>query len=426
VLLIVLFGVFVRYPTTYTATHFQQQPFVQNVGLFVILGLGLRFSALEKFAWSSLGSAYIVTSICALFFILWNGLWTSVFRDGFDGKVILTLPELIDVYRAGAVGLIACAAAMGTVTILENSLFSTVLMIGYCFNKVLLEQVIKIVDVGGAITLHLFAGTAGLIFARLMRSPHTNDHPANRKSYSQATFALLGAAILFVLYPVFNGGSIGGLRQQLSFENTILGLCGSVLCGLAVSYYNNDRVEPNQFINAALSGAIAVASSGSFVFAPSIAFGEGCVAGAAVGFMASYVETKINQFDSLGVLEGHVFTGLLGGGFSIIFALGYKLVGYPDFTNEPTFVALPNDFGKQAAFQFVGIVITLLIAGLTGALAGGAMRLFGFVQALEDDFVKIESGEVKEEVSGVVSMRYETRVTENHFYHDSVDYSLPH
>lgn len=83
---------------------------------------------------------------------------------------------------------------------------------------------------------------------------------------------------------------------------------------------------------------------------------------------------RFRNADALNVFLSHLVPGVIGGLWSSIFFLGYHLTEYISFSDN--WVAkFDGSFPKMAGTQFVGVLITILLATFTAAIPGLLLRL---------------------------------------------------
>ena len=170
-------------------------------------------------------------------------------------------------------------------------------------------------------------------------------------------FSLLGSMMLWVFWPSFCAALVAPQDIPMTVVNVIIALCGSTLATYAVSLKLRGKISVADIANAALAGGVAIGSTCNKV-PPAIAFGIGLFAGAlsTFGFAAiqSWFQNIGKKVDTCGVLHLHGLPGLFGG-----------------------LVALITVSGIHKGAQITGIIITVVLAIVSGLLVGKILSLTG-------------------------------------------------
>ena len=143
----------------------------------------------------------------------------------------------------------------------------------------------------------------------------------------------------------------------MTVVNVILALCGSTLATYVASLKLRGKVSVADIANAALAGGVAIGSTCDKV-PPTHAFAIGLFAGvlSTVGFAAiqDRLQNRIKKVDTCGVLHLHGLPGLFGGVAAMIAVSG---------------ISMPD--------QIKGILVTVVLASLSGLVVGKILSLVG-------------------------------------------------
>ena len=170
-------------------------------------------------------------------------------------------------------------------------------------------------------------------------------------------FSLLGSMILWIFWPSFCAALVPPELVPHTAMNVILALSGATLITYIVSVTLRGKISAADIANAALAGGVAIGSTCDTASLPA-AFIIGVLAGAlsTVGFakLQPKIESLLKGIDSCGVMNLHGMPGLLGG-IAAVFVVE----------------------GINKGQQLSGIVITFIVAALTGLIAGLIIKAFG-------------------------------------------------
>lgn len=171
---------------------------------------------------------------------------------------------------------------------------------------------------------------------------------------SKGSFVDTGGSIVIHAFGALFGL---GVAFSMTIVNVIIALCGSTLATYIASLKLRGKVSIADIANAALAGGVAIGSTCDKV-SPTIAFIIGTVAGilSTVGFavIQNRFQAAIRKVDTCGVLHLHGLPGLFGG-----------------------FAAMIAVDGISRGAQIKGILITIVMAIVTGLIAGGILTLAG-------------------------------------------------
>lgn len=121
--------------------------------------------------------------------------------------------QLIQGSYGAAAGMITLNVLIGKITFAQAYLLVFLEMIFYTVNRVVIIDVLKAVDVGGAITLHMFAAYFGIIcnFYFKPRRAIIDEFEQGKGQYNSNTIALIGTLFLFCYWPSFNSALLTGV-----------------------------------------------------------------------------------------------------------------------------------------------------------------------------------------------------------------------
>jgi ammonium transporter Rh len=163
--------------------------------------------------------------------------------------------------------------------------------------------------------------------------------------------------VLWVFWPSFCAALVAPADVPQTAVNVILALCGSTLATYFASVKLRGKISAADIANATLAGGVAIGSTCDLAL-PGAAFAIGILAGLISTFGFAVIQARLTDkaktVDTCGVLYLHGLPGLFGG----IAAL---------------FVVTGIDFGAQ----LTAILVTIVIAAVTGLVSGKVIALLG-------------------------------------------------
>ncbi len=180
------------------------------------------------------------------------------------------------------------------------------------------DQYLTVLDFAGGTVVHICAGVSGLALC-IFAGPRL---AGTRKARAHSIpFAFLGAALLWIGWFGFNGGSSGAADEvavHAFFTTQIAGACGMAAWAVA-QYLTVGRVGVLGLIAGAISGLVAITPGAAYVgFAESMLIGA---VGGVLCFMAvRLIRSKTKFDDALDVFGVHGIGGIWGAISTGIFA----------------------------------------------------------------------------------------------------------
>ena len=210
-------------------------------------------------------------------------------------------------------------------------------------------------DYAGGTVVHINAGIAGLAGALII---------GKRKGYgttpmqpSNLTLAVIGAAILWIGWMGFNGGS--GLaadgRAAMAIVVSQIAAAAGLLAWMACEWILRGRPSVLGMISGAIAGLVGITPASGFV-EPAPALLIGAAAGAICFWSATVVKRKLGYDDSLDAWGVHGVGGIAGALLTGLFA-----------TSRVTGAELPPMM-EQLGIQALSVAATLLYGGVMSAL----------------------------------------------------------
>ncbi len=139
-------------------------------------------------------------------------------------------------YGAAAV-LITLGALIGKCSWTQIFILVTLEMVFYSLNIAIVKGILKAMDDGGGITVHLFGAYFGVISSFFFngRRAVRDDERRAMFGYNSSTVAMVGTLFMFVYFPSFNSALLVGSARMRAIINTLLSISASTLVASFIS-----------------------------------------------------------------------------------------------------------------------------------------------------------------------------------------------
>ncbi|XP_015266730.1 PREDICTED: ammonium transporter Rh type A [Gekko japonicus] len=324
IVIVVLFGVFVRYTPEETSRVADQHlyPFFQDVHVMIFIGFGFLMTFLKKYGFSSVGINMLIAALGLQWGALMQGFWHMR-----ANTIHLGIKSIINADFSTATVLISFGAVLGKTSPLQMLIMTIFEITIFSCNEHLVVDVFGAADTGASMTIHAFGAYFGLAASRLLYRPGLKDgHENEGSSYYSDIFAMIGTLFLWLFWPSFNSAIAAPGTQQTAIINTYFALAACTLTAFALSSLLEKRgkLDMVHIQNATLAGGVAVGSCADLEIQPYGAMLIGSTAGiiSVLGFkyLTPIVASFLRIQDTCGVHNLHGLPGILGGIASIIAA----------------------------------------------------------------------------------------------------------
>eukprot|EP01089_Gocevia_fonbrunei_P016519 TRINITY_DN5139_c0_g1_i1.p1 TRINITY_DN5139_c0_g1~~TRINITY_DN5139_c0_g1_i1.p1 ORF type:complete len:604 (+),score=158.38 TRINITY_DN5139_c0_g1_i1:95-1906(+) len=361
--------------------------FFFHISLFVLLGFGLTYTFMRKYAYSALGFGLLAAVFAFAWTILYRIFWDNIEDGGDWERGNLTIWHMINALYGSATVLIAFGAVLGRVGPLALLFIAWAGSFWYVFNHYITISLLDAVDYAGPMTVHLFGAVFGVACGTVMYLPVFHKasvlKPFRRDrmpAYFSNVYAIVGTLILFITFPSFNAALAPDLAQFRVAINTIVAICASVVMAFVASRtFWGGKFHMLDVQHATIAGGISIAAATAQCVTPGGAAVVGAAAGlvSAVGYavLTPLAERHFGLVDESGVLSGHFLPGLLGGCASIL-SVAVATSRDHIFGQEPTSI-FPQG-GDQAGHQAACLAISFGIALGGGILTGLLLFIFNW------------------------------------------------
>lgn len=327
-----------------------------HIMAMLLVGFGFLMVFVKKYGRSAITATYLLVSVAIPLYIFKDSL-------GIFGSSGSEIDSLILAEFAAASLLICAGAPLGRLKMGQYMLLGLLFIPSYAFNEwILLDNGFGLissgafVDTGGSIVIHAFGAIFGLGVVMTMTTKNEMDLPIVSDSTSDR-FSLLGSMILWLFWPSFCAALVAPELVPHTAINVILALSGATLATYFASISLRGKISAADIANAALAGGVAIGSTCDVASFPE-AFIIGILAGALSTFgfavLQSKIESIIKGIDTCGVMNLHGMPGILGGIAAVFIVDGINI-----------------------GSQMTGIGITILVAVVTGFIAGKIIAILG-------------------------------------------------
>jgi len=350
------------------------------VEIMMFIGFGYLMTFLKWYGFGAVGFTMLVTALGIQWYVFVNH-WFHSFYDSSDGPwnvVPLNIFNLLDaLFGIGAI-LISFGALIGKISPFQFIVMTVIELTLHAFNfRVILNGIISIQDLGGTYVVHMFGAYFGLAVAYTLGKPR--NEPA--MGYVPDMFSLIGSLFLWIYWPSFVAaeGGMDSDSQQRAIINTILSLAASTITTFAVSSLLNHKSQfrPVDIQNATLAGGVSIGCVANLQLSGAGAVLIGIIAGfvSCYGFnhIQPWLDSRYNLHDTCGIHNLHAMPSVIGAVSSVLLLF---------LTEKGT---------TQWFTQFIGIILTIVFAVVTGLLTGSILKTLvnsqeeNLKNAFEDD-----------------------------------------
>ncbi|MFH1029282.1 MAG: ammonium transporter [Pseudomonadota bacterium] len=327
-----------------------------HIMAMLLVGFGFLMVFVKKYGRSALTATYLLVSVSIPLYFLKESL------HGGSGASAGMIDKLILAEFAAASLLICAGAVLGRLKMHQYLLLGILFVPFYALNEwIVLNGGLglitgKVVDTGGSIVIHAFGAIFGLAVAASMTTLKEYETPVECDDTSDR-YSLLGSMVLWVFWPSFCAALVAPADVPATAVNVILALCGSTLATYFASVKLRGKISAADIANATLAGGVAIGSTCDLA-APATAFAIGLLAGIVSTFGFAVIQGRLTgitrKVDTCGVLYLHGLPGLLGGIAALFVAVGINF-----------------------AAQLTGILVTVVIAAVSGLVSGKVISILG-------------------------------------------------
>ncbi|XP_064422160.1 ammonium transporter Rh type C-like 2 [Latimeria chalumnae] len=402
IIMIILFGVFIRYDEESDAhwVEFKKEnnitsdiendfyfryPSFQDVHVMVFIGFGFLMTFMKRYGYGAVGFNFLMAAFGIQWSLLMQGWFHSL--DYSDGKIKIGVESLINADFCTASTLIAYGAVLGKVSPVQLLIMTLVQCTCFAVNEYILLNLLLVRDAGGAMTIHIFGAYFGLSVSRVLYRPDLEKSKHRDGSvYHSDLFSMIGTIFLWVFWPSFNSAiSNHGDAQHRAAINTYCSLAACVLTTVAMSslYERKGKLDMVHIQNATLAGGVAVGTAAEMMMSPYgaliVGFICGIISTTGFYFLMPFLESKLKIQDTCGVHNLHGIPGLIAGIVGAVTAASategvYSRQGLTNFfdlegKNEG------RSISQQGGFQAAGMCVSIAFGVVAGTIVGLVLKL---------------------------------------------------
>jgi ammonium transporter Rh len=277
---------------------------------------------------------------------------------------------ILGMYSVGS-HLITLGGIIGKVSLEQLLVLQIPQTVMFGLNWYVCQLVLRIVDIGGSLIIHVFGcyyGLAATIF--LSRRPMKSLQEAHESGYTSDLFSMIGTIFLWVMWPSFNAATALPHIQYRAIINTVLSLCAANVATFAwSSVLRRGKLVMEDVQNATLAGGVAIGAVADLMVGPGgaliVGFFAGSVSVFGFRFLNPWLASK-GIYDTCGINNLHGMPGLIGGITAVV------VTGIADKATygNADYAELFYHGSKQWAYQIAAIGITLGIALASGSIFG--------------------------------------------------------
>ena len=191
-----------------------------DLSIMMLVGYGFVFSYLRFNRWTALGLTFFITMISLQYYVLFYGLWNSVWKLYIQGvfgyfynisspQLTYYIPVNLSVIHCAQKGamcvLITLGALIGKVDFFQMMCLAIWELLLYTLNEAILFRSLGLLDQGGSMYIYMFGAFFGICVSIFYSNKVTAfNNPNNRPSYSSGTVAFIGTFFLWIFMPSFN------------------------------------------------------------------------------------------------------------------------------------------------------------------------------------------------------------------------------
>lgn len=381
----------------------------QEVNIMIFFGFGFLRAFLKHYSWTAVALTLIAGILSIEFGFFMLICWSAIFDvEWHYGK--FNFQHLLDSNMCAGAVIISLGTIVGKISMPQYILLIITETITVTLNYTLLRQVLKVIDVGGTLTVHLYGALFGGIFSFIsFFSKHEQQRIRESRhlgtTYYSNIFALIGNLILISYFPAFNTclinddlyRTIDSKKIKPKFEgmiNTYFALIGSIIGTFCTSpFFNNGKLVLQDILNSSFSGGIAVGGCCHLINHYWVSIIFGLFTGSVTTFLSNFCSKKFNfngYHDTSNAIYYHGIPGIIGGIFTTIFvgnmpkivkddkkkSYVYQYIGtFLDYYDDYSLFKDDGvEFGLYAGTHFAAIFITIAVALACGFLAGFSIK----------------------------------------------------
>jgi ammonium transporter Rh len=343
----------------------QQYNFSIHILAMLLVGFAFVFVFLRNYGYGAATATYIVVAAGLPLYMLIR----SIGCISAEPVASNTIKSLLLAEFAVASALIAMGVILGRIRIYQYAILAAVFIPAYMVNEwLVLDGALGFtkgfMDAAGSVVLHAFGAYFGIGMSLVISNEHHRSAPVDSDTTSDR-FSMLGSMMFWLFWPSFCCALVPFSQFEQTAINTVLALCGATLTTFVLSaILRKGKIAVGDMANAVLAGGVSIGATCNVVTEWQALFIGACAGILSVtGFaiVQPYLLKKFKILDSAGIHNLHGMPGLLGGLAAV--------------------AAVPS----VAKAQLSGIVVTVVLAFVTGLAGGFILKATGAKKELYQD-----------------------------------------
>ncbi|XP_068207768.1 ammonium transporter Rh type A-like [Palaemon carinicauda] len=378
-----------------------------TMNMLVLAGVGLRLSFIRDFSYSAIGASLLIGGIGIQWAILCRGFISSE-----DEYIYIDIHSIIQGQLNSIAVSVSHGALLGLVSPLQVLGLTLLQVPTHALSDLLASRILKAVDMGGSVSLHLFSAIFGVAVSVVVRVNAKESSSKLNFTKTSQMVAYLGSVYLVVCLPSVWATSLDGDDLHRATINVLFAtFSASVVAFPASSIAHSRRKFSISDIQCGLvSGFVAVGGVANLMIQPYGALLLGSFSSAACIFarhsIRTYLKSRFGIHDVSCTGVSHGIGGLIGGLAGSVMALvatenglyGYSVYqlypamspvsGSDELVEVESYLDVKAGEGRppllQASFQLLHLIVTICVAAVGGIVTGLLLRL-PFLENLTSD-----------------------------------------
>jgi ammonium transporter Rh len=337
-----------------------------HIMAMLLIGFGFLMVFVKKYGRSAITATFLLVSVSVPMYLAIKGI--GVFEEKTE------IEQFILAEFGAASLLIAAGALLGRIKIYQYMILGLLFIPFYILNELIVlddhfNVIGTVADTGGSIVIHAFGAIFGIAAAISLTLKEHRKIPILADAASDR-YSLLGSMVLWVFWPSFCAALVPVEAIPTTVVNVFIALCGSTIATYFASVSIRGKINAADIANAALAGGVAIGATCDYA-SHTEAMIIGVLAGAISTIGFAVLQEKQENFhkiiDTCGVSNLHGIPGIFGGLAAIVVVDGI-----------------------DAGAQLKGILVTVVLATISGLLSGKIISLFGKTKEIYNDALEFQ------------------------------------
>ena len=337
-----------------------------HIMAMLLIGFGFLMVFVKKYGRSAITATFLLVSVSIPMYLAVTSLGLFEHKSEIEQFVLAEF--------GAASLLIAAGALLGRIKMYQYMVLGLLFIPFYVLNEMIVVDdhfnfIGTVADTGGSIVIHAFGAIFGVSAAIFLSTKKMRETPIEADATSDR-YSLLGSMVLWVFWPSFCAALVPVEAIPTTVVNVFIALCGSTIATYIASIAIRGKINAADIANAALAGGVAIGATcdhATHFEAIIIGLLAGTISTIGFAIMQEKQEKFHKIVDTCGVSNLHGIPGIFGGLAAIVVVDGI-----------------------DAGAQIKGILVTIVIAVISGLLVGKIVSLLGKKEKIYDDVAEFE------------------------------------